>query len=97
MVNLRFVNVIKTKIFKQMKLLKGFLAIALVSLIAVSCKEAKDKAVEATDKVEEVAGEAKEAAGEAVEEVKEATEEAVDSLKAKADDAVEAVKEEVKN
>ena len=63
-----------------MKLLKGFLAIALVSLIAVSCKEVKEGADAAKDGVEEAAGEVEEAA----EDVKDATEEVIDSVKAKA-------------
>ncbi len=62
----------KTKIIKQMKLLKGFLAIALVSLIAVSCKEAKDKAGDAVDAVKEGAADVKDAAAKKVEDVKDA-------------------------
>ncbi len=41
-----------------MKLLKGFLAIALVSLVAISCKEVKDGADAAKDGVEQTADEA---------------------------------------
>ena len=63
-----------------MKLIKGLLAIALVSLIAVSCKEAKEKADEATDQMEEVATE-----------VEETAEEVIDSVKAKAEEVIDSV------
>jgi len=83
-----------------MKLIKGLLAIALVSAIAVSCKEAKDKAGDAMDNVEQAgeavqdaAGDAAEAAGNAVDSVKAAAGEVVDSVKAKAADVKEMVED----
>jgi len=66
-----------------MKLLKGLLAIALVSLIAVSCKEAKEKADDVKAATEEVATDVKEGAEEAVEEVKEGAEKVLEDAAAK--------------
>ncbi|PHQ57169.1 MAG: hypothetical protein COC16_01965 [Lutibacter sp.] len=66
-----------------MKQIKFLIAIALVSVIAISCKETKKEEVkEAVEAVEETA-----------EEVKEEVEVVVDSLATKAEDTIKEVKE----
>ena len=80
-----------------MKLIKGLLAFAIVSLIAVSCDETKKGAEQdvkdAVESVQDAAGDAtKEAADKAVDEaidsVKAGAEKVIDSAKAMADNAV---------
>ena len=70
-----------------MKLFKGLLAIALVSLIAVSCKETKKGAAEdidnAVETVDEAASDAVEATKDAASDAVDAAGEVVDSVKAK--------------
>lgn len=75
----------------KMKQIKFLIAIALVSVIAISCKETKKEEVkDAVEKVEDAAKEVKT-------EVKEEVEVVVDSLKTKVEEGTEDVKEVIKD
>ena len=80
-----------------MKQIKFLIAIALVSVIAISCKDSKGKDLKdaITTEVEgakETVKDAADATVEGVEDIKEGVETAVDSLKTDVKDAVETVK-----
>lgn len=87
----------------KMKLVKGFLAIALISIIAVSCTEAKkgaekdikdavESVSDAADKAVNATKDAADATKEAAEDAVEATSEVIDSLKSDAKKVVDSVK-----
>jgi hypothetical protein len=75
-----------------MKLIKSFLLVAIVAMVAISCGETKKEATEVADDAVEAVEEAADATADAVEEGAEAVEEAVDSLGADAEKAVDSAK-----
>ncbi len=79
-----------------MKLLKGILTLAIVGLIAVSCKETAKGAQEDAANAVEAVTEAKDEAVEAVEEAADKTVDAVNEVADEAAAVVDSVKADIK-